>query len=66
MAKQKAKEPTPAALPIKKRPTQTKLELPAEELEEVRRVARSIGLTLASFVKMAVLKEVRRVKEGIE
>lgn len=64
--KKKVEAPMPAPAPAKKRPTQTKIELPPEELEDVRAVARSIGLTLASFVKMSVLKEVRRIKEGKE
>lgn len=67
MAKKKKDEaPVPATPQAKKRPTQTKLELPPDELEAVREVARSIGLTLATFVKMAVLKEVRRIKDGKE
>lgn len=64
MAKKKAEAPVPAPPPAKKRPTQAKIELPAEELEEVRRVAKSLGLTLAGFVKMSVLKEMKRMKEG--
>lgn len=64
--KKKVEAPMPAPPPVKKRPTQTKIELPPDELEAIREVARSIGLTLASFVKMAVLKEVRRIKEGRE
>ena len=50
--------------PVKKRPTQSKLELPAEELEEVRAVARSIGLPLATFIRLAVLEKVRKIQEG--
>ena len=56
----------PAPMPVKKRPTQAKIELPPDELEEIRSVARELGLTLAGFVKLAVKEKVRRIKRGKE
>lgn len=44
--------------------SQARLELPVEEFEKVRSAARSIGLSVSAFIRMAVLKEARRVDEG--
>ncbi len=44
--------------------TQARIELPTEEFEQVRAVAKSIGLSVSAFIRMAVLKEARRIREG--
>jgi hypothetical protein len=44
--------------------SQARLELPADQLADVRAVAKSIGLSLATFVRLAVLEKVKRIKEG--
>jgi uncharacterized protein (DUF1778 family) len=44
--------------------SQARLELPAEDMEQVRKAARSLGLSLSAFVRMAVLERARRVREG--
>lgn len=41
-----------------------RIELPDDDYERVRAVARSLGLSIASFIRMATLKETRRVEEG--
>lgn len=67
--KKKVEAPVPAQPPVKpveKRPTQTKIELPPDELAAIRELARSLGMTLATFVKVAVKEKVRRIKEGKE
>jgi hypothetical protein len=37
--------------------SQARLELPADEMERVRRAARSIGLSLSAFIRLAVLEK---------
>lgn len=65
MAKKKKTDTAmPASPAAEKQPTQTRLELPADQLAEVRSVAKSIGLSLATFVRLAVLEKVKRIKEG--
>ena len=44
------------------KPTQSKLELPAEEMERVRKVARTIGLSLSASVRQAVLEKTVEVQ----
>ena len=43
---------------------QARLELPTDDFERVRKAGRRIGLSVSAFVRMAVLKEARRVEEG--
>jgi hypothetical protein len=67
MGKKKRSEkpmPAPAPSPAKKQPTQAKLELPPEEFEEVRRIAKQTGRSLVAFIRIAVQREVKRIKEG--
>lgn len=47
-----------------KAPTQSRLVLSPEEFERVRKVARSRGLSMSAFIRMAVLKEVDRIESG--
>jgi hypothetical protein len=47
------------------RTTQSKLELPVEEMERVRQVARTIGLGLSAFIRMAVLEKTTEVPKRI-
>lgn len=57
---------------VKKMATTTKeirharLELPDEDYERLKRVAKSIGLGVAAFIRQAVLRDVRRVEEEME
>jgi predicted DNA-binding protein len=37
-----------------------RLELPDEDYERLKRVAKSIGLGVAAYIRMAVLKQIRR------
>jgi hypothetical protein len=65
MAKKKSeprKVPNVAEPPAKAT-TQARIELPTEEFERVRKVARGLGLSMSAFIRMAVLKEARRVEE---
>ena len=41
-----------------------RIELPEDDYERVRAVAKSLGLSVTSFIRMATLKEARRVEEG--
>jgi uncharacterized protein (DUF1778 family) len=42
--------------------SQARLELPAEEMDRLRRAARSIGLSLSAFIRMAVLEKAADVE----
>jgi Ribbon-helix-helix protein, copG family len=65
MGKKKgAKEPMGSSQPAKSPPTQAKLELPHEELEEVRRIAKETGRSLTAFIRVAVREAVARHKKG--
>jgi predicted DNA binding CopG/RHH family protein len=46
-------------VPVTDAPTtsQARLELPSEDMERVRRAARSIGLSLSAFIRQAVLEK---------
>ena len=59
MAK-KAMGKVPAILEDKT--SQARLELPAAEMERVRRAAKSIGLSLSAFIRRAVLTETVRTE----
>jgi hypothetical protein len=37
--------------------SQARLELPAQDMERLRRAARSIGLSLSAFIRQAVLEK---------
>lgn len=37
--------------------SQARLELPSQDMERVRRAARSIGLSLSAFIRQAVLEK---------
>jgi uncharacterized protein (DUF1778 family) len=37
--------------------SQARLELPSDDMERVRRAARSIGLSLSAFIRQAVLEK---------
>jgi hypothetical protein len=43
-----------------------RLELPDEDYERLKRVAKSIGLGVASYIRMAVLKQIRRDEADME
>lgn len=55
MAKKKAKADMPPA--TEERTSQARLELPAGDMERVRRAGRSIGLSLSAFIRQAVLEK---------
>lgn len=55
MAKKKAKKMTTTAAAEKI--SQARLELPMSEMDRLRRAARSIGLSLSAFIRVAVLEK---------
>jgi hypothetical protein len=55
MAKKKAM--TEMTATTEKRTSQARLELPADDMERVRRAGRSIGLSLSAFIRQAVLEK---------
>jgi hypothetical protein len=65
MAKKKAKPKMPAA-GAEEKTSQARIELPATEMDRVRRVARRIGLTLSAFIRMAVLEKTVEVERRME
>jgi predicted DNA-binding protein len=66
MAKKKAGEKKMTATAAAKEIKHARLELPPEDYERLRRVARSIGLGVAAFIRQAVLRDVRRVEDEME
>ena len=65
MAKKKTERPKmPAIVESPKATNQARLELPVEEFNRVRAAARRLGLSVSAFIRMAVLRETRRVEEG--
>lgn len=55
MAKKKApRRMTPTA---EEKTSQARIELPADDMDRVRRAARSIGLSLSAFIRQAVLEK---------
>jgi uncharacterized protein (DUF1778 family) len=56
MAKKKAATKIPATTE-EKATSQARLELPANDMERLRRAARSIGLSLSAFIRQAVLEK---------
>jgi hypothetical protein len=61
MAKKKAK-PKMLATESEERTSQARIELPATEMDRVRRAARRIGLSLSAFIRMAVLEKAADVE----
>jgi uncharacterized protein (DUF1778 family) len=55
MAKKKAKTEMPAT--AEERTSQARLELPVDDMERIRRSAKSIGLSLSAFIRQAVLEK---------
>jgi predicted DNA-binding protein len=43
-----------------------RIELPDADYERLKRVAKSIGLGVAAFIRQAVLRDVRRVEDEME
>lgn len=64
MAKKKTGEKKmPATAPEMRH---ARIELPDEDYERLKRVAKSIGLGVAAFIRQAVLRDVRRVEDEME
>lgn len=42
---------------VTEKTSQARLELPAAEMERVRKAARSVGLSLSAFIRQAVLEK---------
>jgi hypothetical protein len=57
MAKKKAKPKMPAT-EAEGRTSQARIELPAADMDRVRRAAKRLGLSLSAFIRMAVLERV--------
>lgn len=55
MAKKKVQPKMPAT--VEEKTSQARLELPSDDMERVRRAARSIGLSLSAFIRQAVLEK---------
>lgn len=55
MAKKKADQTMNAT--AEEKTSQARLELPSDDMERVRRAARSIGLSLSAFIRQAVLEK---------
>ncbi len=55
MAKKKANRDM--IVTSEERTSQARLELPSQDMERVRRAARSIGLSLSAFIRQAVLEK---------
>lgn len=55
MTKKRANPKMPAT--TEEKTSQARLELPAADMERVRRAARSIGLSLSAFIRQAVLEK---------
>jgi hypothetical protein len=64
MSRKKAEPPEVPHPPAPKATSQARMELPAADFERVRAASRSIGLSLTAFIRMAVLRETRRIEEG--
>jgi uncharacterized protein (DUF1778 family) len=64
MAKKKASGPMPAT--AEEKTSQARLELPAEDMERLRRAARSIGLSLSAFIRQAVLEKAVEVERRMK
>jgi predicted DNA binding CopG/RHH family protein len=65
MAKKKPGTPEPMpATEAKKDTSQARLELPKAEMDRVRRAAKSRGLPLTTFIRLAVFEKVARIEEG--
>jgi hypothetical protein len=57
MAKKKPNPVEPKTAKTSPKTSQARLELPAPEMERVRRAARSVGLGLSAFIRLAVLEK---------
>jgi uncharacterized protein (DUF1778 family) len=55
MAKKKSQPKMPAT--VEEKTSQARLELPSDDMERIRRAARSIGLSLSAFIRQAVLEK---------
>ena len=55
MAKKKGQPKMPAT--VEEKTSQARLELPSDDMERIRRAARSIGLSLSAFIRQAVLEK---------
>ncbi len=64
MARKKTGQPKMTATDAPKLTSQARLELPTEEFDRLRAVARRRGLSVSAFIRMAVLKEMQRIEEG--
>ena len=63
MAKKKVERPKVPATEMPKATNQARIELPVEEFDRLREAARKRGQSVSAFIRMAVLKEIRRVEE---
>jgi hypothetical protein len=65
MAKKKTEAPkTMPVTTTKPETSQARLELPKAEMERVRKAAKSRGLALTAFLRLAVLEKTSRIEEG--
>jgi uncharacterized protein (DUF1778 family) len=55
MAKKQVKTQMPAT--AEEKTSQARIELPTDDMDRVRRAARSIGLSLSAFIRQAVLEK---------
>lgn len=64
MAAKKKGASRPPAKPPKPLTAQARLELPKDDMERVRAAAKSRGLALVAFVRLAVMEKLARVEGG--
>lgn len=67
MAKKKPETKVPPVVtPAQKATSQARVELPTDEFERVRSAAKSLGLSLTGFMRMAILSHTRKVEKDRE
>jgi uncharacterized protein (DUF1778 family) len=66
MAKKKAGPKTMPATAEEKTTSQARLELPASDMERIRKAAKSIGLSLSAFIRQAVLEKAADVERRMK
>jgi uncharacterized protein (DUF1778 family) len=66
MAKKKAGPKTMPATAEEKVTSQARLELPASDMDRIRKAAKSIGLSLSAFIRQAVLEKAADVERRMK
>jgi uncharacterized protein (DUF1778 family) len=66
MAQKKAGPKTMPAPAEEKTTSQARLELPAGDMERIRKAAKSIGLSLSAFLRQAVLEKAADVERRMK